>query len=139
MWRVLGEMWPLGLGLTFGVVVAPEADLPAHLKVVVKQERVAATARGVEVPLQSEVVLYQEAAVVPRAVALMSAPGLPLVLEVLMAVQVDFPLELPVMVLPGGVPVPRGQEAASRVGLRLISKAALVIEVQLPPELWTAE
>lgn len=92
-----------------------------------------------EFPVESEVVVQQEAAAVPRALALMSAPGLPLVLEVLMAVQVDFPLELPVMVPPGGVPVPRGQEAASRVGLRLILKAALVIEVQLPPELGTAE
>jgi len=99
---------------------------------------VAATVSEAEFPVESEVVLYQEAAVVPRAFALMSVPGLLLVLEVLMAVQVDFPLELPVMVPPGGVPVPRGQEAASRVGLRLILKAALVIEVQLPPELGTA-
>ena len=82
VWRVPGAMWPLGLGLTFGVVLAREADLPAHLKVVVKQERVAATAPGVEVLLQSEVVPHQEAPVVRRAFRLMSAPGLPLTLEV---------------------------------------------------------
>ena len=127
VWRVPVAMWPLGLGLTFGVVLAREADLPAHLKVVVKQEWVAATAPGAEVPLQSEVVLHQEVPFVRRAFRLMSAPGLPLVLEVAMVVQVDFPLELPVMVPPGG------QEVALRVGLRLILKIALVIEVQLPP------
>jgi len=78
-------MWPLGLGLTFGVVVAPEADLPAHLKVVVKQERVAATARGVEVPLQSEVVLYQEAA---------SRVGLRLISKAALVIEVQLPPEL---------------------------------------------
>ena len=61
-----------------------------------------------------------------RGLQAVSPPGLPLVLEVAIVVQVDFPLELPVMV------PPRGQQAASRVGLRLILKAAL-IEVQLPP------
>jgi hypothetical protein len=87
VWGVPPAMWPLGLALAFGVAAAPEADLPGQLKVVMKQERVAATAPGVEVLLQSEVVSYQEALSVPREFGLVLAPGLAQVWEVPMALE----------------------------------------------------
>jgi len=131
VWRVPGAMWPLGLGLTFGVVLAREADLPAHLKVVVKQERVAATAPGVEVPLQSEVAAYQERVAVPTASV--ATQALALVWQVPMALEAEFLVELPVAAWPEEMAAWRNWQVVLKNGLRLILKVALVIEVQLPP------